>query len=125
MPQRAIHAHHTGRSVTRDEKARVFQQSRAVLNNLHPAENGANCRLFEAAASGAAILCEHREPIADLFDCETEIITYESYADLLVKARRLLADPGFGRTLGAAASHRALSEHTYQHRLRRILTDLV
>ena len=118
-----LRARHTGRHVTRLDKSRIFRGARAVLNNLHPAESGVNCRLFEAAGSGAAVLCESRDALADLFTPD-EVIAYESYDELVVKARQLLEDPDLGRRFGDAATVRAHAEHTYQHRLARILEDL-
>ena len=50
---------HRGRYVARREKADIFRQAAAVLNNLHPGEvDGVNCRLFEATGSGAVVLAE-------------------------------------------------------------------
>ena len=59
--------------VFREDKARVFRGAAGVLNNLHPGEmHSVNQRLFEAAGAGAAVLCEDRPPLAELFDTERE-----------------------------------------------------
>jgi spore maturation protein CgeB len=111
--------------VFREEKARVFRGAAAVLNNLHPAEmHGVNLRLFEAAAAGAAVLCEQRPVLADLFDPGTEVVPFGDFSELVARARELLADPALTRKLGDAASRRAHSEHTYAHRLPVILEKL-
>lgn len=124
MPSRAVMDAHRGRAVTGPEKARVFREAAGVLNNLHPAEGGTNCRLFEAASCGAAVLCEYRPALDDLFDLEAEIVVFRNYRELLTGARRLLEDSSYGRTVGDAAARRALAEHTYQHRIRKILEDV-
>ncbi|MBC7632929.1 MAG: glycosyltransferase family 1 protein [Flavobacterium sp.] len=96
-----------------------------MLNNLHPAERGVNCRLFEAAGSGGAVLCDAREPLRDLFEDGSEVLTFTTYDDLLALCIRLTRDPDLTRRIGDAAAARAHAEHTYQHRLRVILEDLV
>lgn len=116
---------HTGRFVTRQDKARVFREARGVLNNLHPAEmDSANCRLFEAAGSGAAVLCERRGVLADLFRVGEEVLAFDAFDELVEQCSMLLDKPEAGRRIGDAASARALGEHTYQQRLR-VLLDLL
>lgn len=107
------------------DKARVFRQAAAVLNNLHPGEMaGTNARLFEAAASGGTVLCEERDGLADLFDVGTEVLAFRDYAELTERIGKVLADPAGSRAFGDAAARRAHDEHTFEHRLRVILEDL-
>jgi spore maturation protein CgeB len=114
-----------GGPVFREQKARVFRGAGAVLNNLHPAEmHGVNLRLFEATAAGGAVLCEQRPVLGDLFDPGTEVVPFGDAAELVDRARELLADPGLARKIGDAASRRAHAEHTYAHRLPAILEQL-
>jgi len=124
MPDRPLMQFHTGLHVVREEKAQVFRQSTGVLNNLHPAERGVNCRMFEAAGAGAAVLCEARQPLGTLFDIGSEVLTFATYEELVKQCRRLWEDPDLTRRVGDAASERAHAEHTYRHRLRSILEDL-
>lgn len=113
-----------GRSIVRQEKADVFRRASGVLNNLHPSELGSvNCRLFEAAGSGAAVLCEDRQAVADLFEPGAEVLTFSTYDELVKHARALLDDPDLTRRIGDAAAARAHAEHTYQHRLQRVLEE--
>lgn len=125
LPDRRLAGLHTGRAVTRAEKAAVFRGAAAVLNNLHPAEmTGINLRLFEATACGAAVLAEYRPALDDLYTLEVEIAPFRTFDELLTKAKDLLADPAAGRAMGDAASARAHAEHTYQARLSRLLEIL-
>ncbi len=124
LADRPLMRHHTGHIVVREDKAAAFRQSSGVLNNLHPAERGVNCRMFEAAGSGAAVLCDSREALTPLFDVGSEVLTFTSYDELVTQCRRLSEDPDLTRRIGDAASARAHTEHTYQHRLRTILEDL-
>lgn len=108
--------------VYREEKSRLFRTAAGVLNNLHPAEmHSVNCRLFEATAAGAAVLCEARPTLAELYDSTREIAQFETFDELVASARALLDDPALTKSLGDAASLRAHSEHTYEHRLMNVL----
>ncbi|MGH3345153.1 MAG: CgeB family protein [Carbonactinosporaceae bacterium] len=116
---------HTGRYVTREEKSRVFRGAAGVLNNLHPAEmHGVNLRVFEATGAGAALLCEERPTLGDLFDLDREVVPFRTFAELVTRARELLSSDGLTGEIGDAASKRAHAEHTYEVRLRTILEKL-
>ncbi|MGO4340879.1 CgeB family protein [Pedococcus sp. 2YAF34] len=116
--------HHAGESVYRQDKARVFRESTAVLNNLHPAEfGGTNCRLFEATAAGALVLTEARDGLDRLFEVGTEVEVFNSFDDLMVLYRRADADVAWAREIADAAAKRSLSAHTYAHRLQKMLED--
>ncbi len=118
-PIRGIHA---GHEIFSDEKARIFRSAVGVLNNLHPGEvAGVNARLFEAAGSGAAVLCEFRPAIPDLFVAGEEILTFGDFDQLVEQASRLLHEPGLTARLGDAAARRAHRDHTIGHRLATIL----
>ena len=127
IPQReALEGLHAKRPVVRLEKAGVFRRAQAVLNNLHPSElESVNCRLFEAAGCGAAVLTEYRPALDDLFEQGSEVLAFRTYDELVKGWRALEDDPELGVRLGDAAARRAAAEHTYQHRLRVILEDQV
>lgn len=115
---------HAGRSIWRQEKADVFRSAAGVLNNLHPAElTSVNCRLFEAAGSGGAVLCEDRAALHELFHPGEEVLAFSNYDQLRRHASALLEDPSLTQRIGDAAAARALAEHTYPHRLTQILAD--
>lgn len=121
LPLRA----HTGFPVVAKEKARVFREVAGVLNNLHPAEmDGVNARLFEATGSGAAVLCERRPSLGDLFDLDSEVLPFTDFDELVHQAKRLLDDSDLTRQIGDAASKRAHAEHTYEQRLPEVLERL-
>lgn len=118
----ALDAAHSGMSVHRALKARTFRNARVVLNNLHPGEYaGVNCRLFEAAGSGAAVLTESREGLSELFESENEVMTFASFDELVEKCEFLLNDRAAGASVGDAATRRAHRDHTYDLRLPKLL----
>lgn len=121
-----VHAAHMGRSVFREDKARVFRSAAAVLNTLHPAEiAGVNVRLFEAAGCGAAVLTEYRATLPELFDVDREVLSFRDFDELISQAVRLLNDPGLRASIGDAASERAHSDHTYDLRVSEILEKIL
>jgi spore maturation protein CgeB len=121
----AARAVHTGRDVTREEKARVFRSAAGVLNTMHPAEvSGVNLRLFEAAGCGAAVLTEFRPTVPELFALGKEMLAFHDFDDLVEQATRLLSEPGLTARLGDAAAQRAHRDHTYDLRVTAILKQL-
>lgn len=116
---------HTGRYVRGLEKSRTFRSAAAVLNNLHPAEvDGVNCRLFEATAAGGAVLCEDRPELHRLFEVDREVLSFESYDELLTKARQLLDNHALSTAIGDAAAARSGADHTYAVRLAELLAKV-
>lgn len=106
-------------------KARTFRMSIAVLNAMHPAEfRGVNCRLFEAAGCGAAVVTEHREVLPDLFDAGREVLVFRTFDELVDQLRWLRGHRDEGRAIGDRGAKRAHAEHTYQHRLAALLEDV-
>jgi spore maturation protein CgeB len=117
---------HTGKSVYCQEKSKVFREAAGVLNNLHPGEmHGLNVRLFEATAAGAAVLCERRPALEELYDTSSEVVAFSSYAELIGGVRDLLESPTMTEEIGDAATKRAHNEHTYEIRLSIMLEKLV
>ena len=117
-----IRAAHADRSITRDEKARVFRSAAGVLNTMHLAEvAGVNARLFEAAGCGAAVLTDFRPTVLDLFTVGEEVLVFHDFDNLVDQATRLLGETGLTGRLGDAAARRAHRDHTYDLRVAEIL----
>lgn len=110
---------HTGHYLRGSAKASVFRNASAILNNLHPAEiEGVNCRLFEATACGAAVVCEDRGALGELFERGSEVATFSTYDELVDLLRTFVASEQDSIALGDAACSRSHREHTYEVRLR-------
>ena len=111
--------------VANHEKVRAFRSCKIILNTTHPAEvEGTNVRTFEAAATGAFQLVNHRSALESLFEVGKEITTFESLDDLVDKVRYFLPRDAERREIADRAQARALAEHTYQHRINSILSML-
>jgi spore maturation protein CgeB len=116
---------HTGKYVTGEEKSRVFGEATACLNTFSLAEgNSLNCRAFEIAGAGGLQIIEYRSAIEECFEPGKELLTFQTYDELLHCISRARTYPGEMVAIREAGAKRALSHHTYQHRLRVILNNL-
>lgn len=117
-----VEAARRGGMLVRGAKARAFRRAAVVLNDLGSAETThLNARLFEAAASGAAVLTEWRDGLPDLFDPAREVRAYRTFEELVAGIDEIRIDPAGARDAGDAASARAHAEHTYGHRFATML----
>ncbi len=80
-----------------------------------------NCRLFEAAGCGAAVLTEMRPELPLFFHVGREVLAFTTSDELVDQARMLLEDTARAQSLGDAAALRARDEHTYDVRLQQLL----
>ena len=113
---------HRREYVARERKSKVFGESLACLNTTSLAEgNSLNCRAFEIAGAGGLPLMEARPVIADCFDIGSEILVFSTFEELLSLIDRTKRFPSELDCVRRAAAKRALTEHTYEHRLREIL----
>jgi spore maturation protein CgeB len=104
---RAISAARVSLNVTRRAHATVHASSTA--------------RPFELAMAGAAIVSNPVEGIETWFEPGRELLVVGDADDATTAYRKLLGDPAQAEELGARARERALDEHTYAHRARRLL----
>jgi glycosyltransferase involved in cell wall biosynthesis len=104
---RAISAARINLNVTRRAHASVYASSTS--------------RPFELAMAGAAIVSNPHEGIERWFEPGRELLVVEDADGAVAAYRELLDDPGRAEELGRAARERALDEHTFLHRARRVL----
>jgi len=117
-----IKRHWTGRYVVREEKSRVFGEAMACLNSFSLAEgNSLNCRAFEIAGAGGLQVLEDRTAVRECFEPGKELLTFTSFEELLDLFERCRKSPSEIQSIRAAGAARALAQHTYQHRLERML----
>jgi spore maturation protein CgeB len=118
----AVRPAHLGRYIVKEEKSRIFGEGLACLNSMSLAEGDSlNCRAFEIAGAGGLQLIEHRPVIEQCFEPGKEVLSYRTYEELvehIAWAKRL---PAEAQKVRAAGARRALAEHTYRHRLERML----
>ncbi len=104
---RAISAARINLNMTRRPHATVYASS--------------TCRPFELAACGAATVSNPYDGIERWFEPGREVLVVSSAEEAETAYRELLADPAGAEAMGQRARERALDEHTYAHRARRLL----
>ena len=106
----------------KEEKSRVFGEALACLNSTHITEgNSLNCRAFEIAGAGGLQLIEYKPIIEKCFEPDKEVLVFKTYEQLLSHIERANRFPKEIAQIRLAGAKRALSEHTYEHRLKTIL----
>jgi spore maturation protein CgeB len=117
-----------GARVDTDTCQKIFNASAVNLNlhswagtGLDPDGDFVNPRTFELAACGAFQLADRRSLMPDLF-AGNEIATLSSPEALPAEITRWLHEPAQRVAMAAQARQRVLAEHTYQHRMRDLLS---
>lgn len=119
-----------GRRLTPEEYVKIFC-STDININLHssterdgvdPYGDFVNPRTFELASCKAFQLVDERTHLPSLFTPGKEIITFNSLPDLREKIEYYLAHPEERKAIAEAAYKRVVSEHTYGHRVRDMLS---
>jgi glycosyltransferase involved in cell wall biosynthesis len=104
---------------------RVISEARINLNITRRAHAtvpaSSTARPFELAMAGATVVSNPCEGIERWFEPGRELLVVSSADEAVEVYRELLDDPGRAEELGRAARERALDEHTYVHRARRLL----
>ncbi|HZR91651.1 MAG TPA: glycosyltransferase [Gaiellaceae bacterium] len=105
--------------------ARTISEARVNLNITRRAHASVHAsstaRPFELAMAGATVVSNPYEGIERWFEPGRELVVVASADEAVEAYRELLDDPGRAGELGRAARERALDEHTYLQRARRLL----
>jgi len=120
-----------------EKEAVKFYCGAKVVLNIHrlpgecvpgafdPAKIGAegiNSRTFEIAGTGAFQLVDAgRGQLENFFEPGREIETFTGGREMEIKIARYLADAPRRAAIGAAGRKKALAEHTYAHRMKKLL----
>jgi spore maturation protein CgeB len=83
-----------------------------------------NQRVFDVPACGAFLLTDHQEALEEAFDVGREVIVFEDPEEIPDLVRFYLKNPHKRQVIAASARERVLAEHTYQHRLHRIVEQM-
>jgi hypothetical protein len=105
--------------------ARAISAARVNLNITRRAHASvpasSTARPFELAMAGAAIVSNPCAGVERWLEPGRELLVVASADEAVEAYRQLLEDPGAAREMGRAARERALEEHTYRQRARRLL----
>ncbi len=119
-----------GRRLSSEAVIKVYNACDVVLN-LHSsptADDGVakadfiNPRTFEVAACGGFQLVDRVQGLENLFAPGRELAVFNSEDELLEMAHYYLNNPEERARIAQAGRRRVLNEHTYYHRMERLLT---
>jgi len=118
------------RRLSPEEYVKIFSATDINLNlhssterdGVDPGGDFVNPRTFELAASGAFQIVDRRKLLPDLFTEDKEVVCFSDRNELLEKIQYYSAHPKEREKIAFAARERALSEHTYTHRLKQMMS---
>ena len=92
--------------------------SRVTLNShIDMSEKYAsNMRLYEATGVGTCLLTDWRPNMPELFEPDTEVVTYRNAQECIEKVNYLLAHDDERQSISRAGQKRTLRDHTFDNR---------
>jgi spore maturation protein CgeB len=122
----AVKSRWTGRSAAGDDLARVYSASAVTLNITYPHSiTQPNMRTFEAPACGILLINDHLDGLSQFFEIGREIEVYHDVTELKEKIEYYLDRPAQRQELAAAGHARAHRDHTYEHRMRQMMRQIL
>ena len=104
----------------------TLRQSRITLNH-HIDISGDfanNCRLYESTGTGALLLTDWKKNLDDLFEIDTELVTYKTPEECVEKITYFLEHEKERQAIAAAGQKRTLNDHTYYLRMQELIRIL-
>lgn len=92
----------------------------AIGFNLHAEVAGdyaANVRMFEVTGAGSLLVTDHKKNIGDLFEPDSEILTYSSPEECIEKLRWAIDHPLEAASMAEAGQRRTLNDHSVERRV--------
>ena len=128
----AANVQRQGARISEEESVKVYNASKININlhsslqtkNIVSHGDFVNPRTFELAAMGAFQLVDERSLLGELFGAD-ELATFTSVEELYAKIDYFSARPEERETYTVKARARVLQEHTYAHRMSRLLDYIV
>jgi len=84
-------------------------------------EGGIPYRVFQSAACGVPLLSDYKKELVECFTPGDEILIYRDDRDLSETLQKAISNPKRSKEVGRAAYERFLKEHTWTHRMRRLV----
>jgi spore maturation protein CgeB len=119
--------------VSDDELIALYSRSHVSLGFLEvydrhdpsrPATQHLHLREFEAPMSGALYCTGYTDELAEMFEPDQEVVVYRNQHELLDKVRYYLTNSDQAERIRVAGRARALREHTYHQRFRRLFCQI-
>jgi spore maturation protein CgeB len=114
-----------GGPVSTERANRIYASAAIALNFHHPQfRRGTSLRTFALCCSGAFQIADWREGLDCWLRPGVELETFRTPQELRALAERYLSDPVARTRIAQAGQARVLAEHTYQHRLQKMLAHV-
>lgn len=108
---------------TPEQVGQIYSQSQIVFNTSIAGD--VTMRIFEGTACGALVLTDSiANGLGELFNVGEEIVIYKDDDDLLNQITYYLEHPDERTRIAQAGHQRTWSQHTYTHRVQKILETL-
>ncbi|MUM76689.1 glycosyltransferase [Pseudodesulfovibrio sp. F-1] len=105
-----------------DDLPDFYPQSDINFNCTSQQMKGAvNQRVFDVPCCGAFLLTDYRRQMEELFEPGSEVVFYSHPDEIPGLVDIYLNDPDKRRRVAEAARRRVLAEHTYDHRMNRLM----
>jgi spore maturation protein CgeB len=119
-----------GRRLSPEEYIKIFNATDININlhsstergDVDPSGDFVNPRTFELASCGAFQLVDERSLLAEVFEPGKEVATFRTSKELKEKIAYYLDKPEERRVIAEAGRARVLRDHTYQMRLKQMLS---
>jgi spore maturation protein CgeB len=79
-------------------------------------EYACNVRLFEVTGAGSCLITDWKKNLHELFELDTEIVTFRSASECIEKVQWLLDHPNETAEIARRGQKRALRDHNYRIR---------
>jgi spore maturation protein CgeB len=83
-----------------------------------------NQRVFDVPSCGAFLLTDHQEALGEAFEIGKEVVAFEEVDGIPDLVHFYLKNPGERETIADRGRKRVLKEHTYKHRLHRVIETM-
>ena len=119
--------------VSDEELISLYSKSKISLGFLevydnHDPSSGTlrhvHLREFEAPMCGALYCTSYSEELAELFEPEKEIVTYNNEGELLSKVQYYLKHQDHAKNIRIAGHRRAMQDHTYHKRFNQLFLEI-
>ena len=102
-----------------DDLAPFYRTTKINLNSTSlQMRSAVNQRVFDCPAAGGFLITDGQGDIAELFDSNTEVVTYATLDELADKVDYYLKHPDARLPIIRRAQQRIAAQHTHAHRLR-------
>jgi spore maturation protein CgeB len=127
-PRSKLAPYYQGRGAYAEELSRVYNAAKVIVDIQVPRIKplyATTLRPFEVGGCGGFLICDNSPVIAKLYRIGEEIVCYDNEEELHGKTRYYLEHPAERRMIAQRCHERTYSEHTYEHRISKMLELIV